>query len=421
MSEKSRDNKGRLLQDGERQRKDGRYEFRYIDKEGNRRSVYSWKLTSTDRAPKGKSCPYSLRELEKEINRDLEEEIKTNDGKESLNFFFDKYIGTKFELKQSTRTNYKYMYDKFVRDEIGKKQISKIKYSDIKKFYIHLIQEYGLKLNTLEIVNTVVHPTFTMAVRDDIIRMNPSDGVMAEIKKTQEWNKPKRHALTIAQQEAFVNFCQNNENYRHWMPIFTVFLGTGGRVGEILGLRWQDIDFGESVISINHNLVYRVQDDGTCEFHITTPKTRTGEREIPMISAVRDALMSEYHRQMISGFNQTEIDGYSGFVFQNRDGGVFLPNSINRAIQRIYKAYNEEELARAEKEGRDPELLPHFTVHNLRHTFCTRFCENETNLKVIQEIMGHADITTTMEVYNEATKEAKKSSLNALEGKIKIS
>lgn len=421
MSEKSRDSKGRLLQDGERQRKDGRYEFRYIDKDGNRRSIYSWKLTATDRAPKGKSSPYSLRELEKEIFKDLEEEIKTNEAKETLNYFFDRYIETKFELKQSTRTNYKYMYDKFVRDEIGKKQISKIKYSDIKKFYIRLIQEFGLKLNTLEIVNTVVHPTFTMAVRDDVIRMNPSDGVMAEIKKTQEWNKPKRHALTVAQQEAFVDFCKSNEIYQHWLPIITVFLGTGGRVGEILGLRWQDIDFGEGVISINHNLVYRVQDDGTCEFHITTPKTRTGEREIPMISAVRDALLSEYHRQMISGFNQTEIDGYSGFVFQNRDGGVFLPNSINRAIQRIYKAYNEEELARAEREGREPELLPHFTVHNLRHTFCTRFCENETNLKVIQEIMGHADITTTMEVYNEATKEAKKSSLNALEGKIKIS
>ena len=66
------------------------------------------------------------------------------------------------------------------------------------------------------------------------------------------------------------------------------------------------------------------------------------------------------------------------------------------------------------------ELLPHFSCHHLRHTFCTRFCENETNLKVIQEIMGHADITTTMDIYNEATKDKKKESFAGLEGKIKI-
>ena len=76
--------------------------------------------------------------------------------------------------------------------------------------------------------------------------------------------------------------------------------------------------------------------------------------------------------------------------------------------------------ADAKAEGREPELLPHFSCHHLRHTFCTRFCENETNLKVIQEIMGHADITTTMDIYNEATKDKKIESFAGLEGKIKI-
>ena len=94
---------------------------------------------------------------------------------------------------------------------------------------------------------------------------------------------------------------------------------------------------------------------------------------------------------------------------------------VNRAIDRILRDYNKEETVRAGEENRDPELLPHFSVHNLRHTFCTRFCENETNLKVIQEIMGHADISTTMNVYNEATREKKQESFANLEGKIKIS
>ena len=120
------------------------------------------------------------------------------------------------------------------------------------------------------------------------------------------------------------------------------------------------------------------------------------------------------------GFNQTVIDGYSGFIFVNRYGDVMNPSSINRAIDHIVRNYNKEEIERAKNENRSPELLPHFSVHNLRHTFCTRFCENETNMKVIQEIMGHADISTTMDVYNEATKEKKVESFANLEGKIKI-
>lgn len=113
--------------------------------------------------------------------------------------------------------------------------------------------------------------------------------------------------------------------------------------------------------------------------------------------------------------------GYTGFIFQNRYGDPLSPHSVNRAIDRICAAYIEDETVLADQEGRDPVLIRHFSAHNLRHTFCTRFCENERNIKVIQEIMGHADIETTMNIYAEATKEKKKESFSNLEGKIKIS
>lgn len=99
-------------------------------------------------------------------------------------------------------------------------------------------------------------------------------------------------------------------------------------------------------------------------------------------------------------------------------GYVHNPQTINRAIERIYTAFNEEEAVKAEKEHRKPLVIRHFSVHNLRHTFCTRFCENETNIKVIQDIMGHSDISTTMNIYAEAKK---KEAFDNLEGKIKIS
>ena len=96
------------------------------------------------------------------------------------------------------------------------------------------------------------------------------------------------------------------------------------------------------------------------------------------------------------------------------------PHCINRAIDRIFRDYNAEELVNAKNDGRNPLFLPHFSVHNLRHTFCTRMYENESNIKIIQEIMGHADITTTMDIYNEATMDKKRESFSNPEGIMRL-
>ena len=274
----------------------------------------------------------------------------------------------------------------------------------------------------MEIIHTIIHPIFTLAVRDNYIRINPATGAMAEIKKSHNWEKPKRHALTIAEQTAFIDYMRNHKVYNHWLPLFTVLLGTGCRIGEAIGLRWEDCDFDEGIISINHNMVYRkYEEDEKARFHIVTPKTSAGVRIVPMLSEVKAALQAEWETQKIVGFNESIVDGYTGLIFQNRYGDPLSPHSVNRAIDRICAAYIEDETVLADQEGRDPVLIRHFSAHNLRHTFCTRFCENERNIKVIQEIMGHADIETTMNIYAEATKEKKKESFSNLEGKIKIS
>ena len=417
-----RDTKNRLLGKGEYQKSDGRYMYRYVDSKGNKRFVYSWTLTQTDRPPKGKHSEKCLRELEKEIAKDLQDEIDSFKARKmTLNAFYEDYIEQKQELKTSTRTNYKYMYKKYVWDSIGRRKLPEIKYSDIKKFYNHLIREVGFKPNSMETIHTILHPIFATAVRDGYIRVNPTDGVMAEIKKSNDWEKPKRHALSVQEQEAFVEFTKSHSVYSHWLPLFTVLLGTGCRVGEIVGLTWDDCDFKNGIININHSLIYRPDEfTGKSGFYISTPKTKAGEREIPMFEAVRKALLNERLKQMQEGFNQTVIDGYSGFIFSNRFNGVLSPHNINRAIERITRDYNVAESELAVRQNREPLLLPHFSVHNLRHTFCTRMCENESNIKVIQEIMGHSDISTTMDVYNEATRDKKKESFAGLEGKMKI-
>lgn len=422
MAERRKDSKGRVLRDGETQRSDGKYMYRYTDASGERRTIYSWRLVETDKPPTGKRSVEPLREMEKRVRRDVEDGIISHTAdRTTLNDFYDAYIATKCELKSSTRTNYKYLYERHIRGGIGTKKISSIKYSDIKKFYIHLIQDTGLNLNSVENVQTVLHPIFRTAVRDGYIRVNPTDGVTAEIKRSVGWERPKRHALTVPQQERFIEFVSSHSAYRRWMTLFTVMLGTGARVGEIVGLRWEDCDFENNIIDINHNLTYRAQEDsGLCEFHVTVPKTNAGTRVVPMLKEVKEALLTEYARQKENGFNTFMIDGYTNFIFCGRPGEALNNHIINRTIEKIIRDANIEEQELAREERREPVLLPHFSCHHLRHTFCTRLCENESNIKIIQEIMGHRDIGTTMDVYNEATMEKKKESFAKLEGKIRL-
>lgn len=146
-----------------------------------------------------------------------------------------------------------------------------------------------------------------------------------------------------------------------------------------------------------------VGDSRTSVQKISKPKTEAGIRTVPMLDTVYDAFMLEREEQEENGFNQTVIDGMTGFVFVNRNGGGPNPQTINRTIKRISHSYNSEEVVKAKRERRDPIILPDFSCHHLRHTFCTRLCEHETNLKVIQAIMGHRNIETTMDIYAEAT------------------
>lgn len=389
-----KDEKGRVLKEGESKRSDGRYQFRYVAENGKRHTIYAKNLQD-------------LRKKEKDVLKKVEEGIKTTEDKVTLNDIYELYINNKAELKPSTRANYKYLYNKYVKNSIGYKKINTFKYSDINIFYRKLLKE-GFKIHSLESVHSVLHPVFTLAVRDGYIRNNPTDGIIAELKKSMRWVAPKRHSLTIDEQKKIMNFVKNSDIFNRWLNLLTVLLGTGMRISELCGLRWKDCDFEENLISINHNLIYKLQENGKTEFHITTPKTNAGTRIIPMLDVVKDALLNEYEKQKIEGFNKTIIDGFSGFIFKTRDGNVTTQHNVTRAIKRIVLQYNKEEMLNAEIESRPPVFIREFTAHSLRHTFCTRFCENESNVKVIQEIMGHSDISTTMNVYAEATLDTKK-------------
>ena len=410
MAKTRKDLRGRSLRKGEVQRaSDKRYMYTYTDPLGRRKFIYANDLTQ-------------LREKEENLLKDQLDGLDIYvAGKATLNETFDRYISTKYNLRESTRSSYLYTYDHYVRETFGLKRIAEIKYSDVLQFYYHLLNQQGISLGTLDSVHCLLHPTFQLAVRDEIIRKNPTDGVMKEISRESGKNRGVRHALTIEQQRCFMEYIANHPIYYHWWPMFTILLGTGCRIGEALGLRWQDLDFENRVISINHSLVYYpANGSNKCVLRVSLPKTDAGIRTIPMLDIVKDAFEMLYEEQKENGFNETEIDGMTGFIFCNRFGSVPNPQTVNHTIKRIANNYNADEVVRAKKEHRDPIILPNFSCHHLRHTFCTRLCENETNLKVIQSIMGHKNIETTLDIYAEATEKKKQESFENLAAKLDI-
>lgn len=422
-STKRRDSNNRVLEKGEYQKKQsGIYEYRYKDIHGKTRSIYSWRLTASDSTPAGKGKCEPLRDMITAIKRDVSNNIDTYTAKTTtLNQRFEIYMESKINLRRSTRQNYTYMYDKYVRDTVGRMKMCDIKYSIIQRLYNSMITKKGLKPNSMEILHTILNPIFERAVWDNLIDSNPCPKAMKQIRNSDTWVKEKKASLTEEQQRVFMKFLESSPTYRHWSNILTVLLGTGVRIGECLGLTWLECNFDENVIEITHTLNYRKQEDGHCRHYVEfVPKTNAGERRIPMFDEVRAALLEEKARQEREGTAGTVIDGVSGWCFTNRYGTVFTESSINDAIERIIRAYNKAEQIAAAGEGRTPFLLPHFTCHQLRHTFCTRMVEVEPRAKVVQAMMGHADSRTTLDIYAEVEERTKKEAALQLQGKIFI-
>ena len=388
------------MKEGEYQRSCGTYEFKWRDKSGGRHSISAVTLEE-------------LREKELDVLRDVLDGVKADKNNLTINDLYNSWVQLKRGLKDNTFSNYKYMYTMFVEPDFGKRKIVDLKRSDIRSFYNYLADERHVQINTIDCIHTVLHQVLELGVEDDYLRYNPSDNALKELKKARNFESTKRRALTVPEQELFEAYLSRQGQYHRWYPIFIIMLWTGMRVGEVTGLRWCDIDLEDDTISVNHTLVYYdKRNDERCTFAINTPKTAAGERIIPMLPKVKEAFMMEKQYQEECGLeSRAVVDGYRDFIFINRFGNVQHQGTLNKALSRIVRDCNFEILDKPHK--KDAVILPKFSNHSLRHTFTTRMCEAGVNLKVMQEILGHADAETTMDIYAEATKELKKSELDS--------
>lgn len=392
-----------VLQKGEYQVNENKYSYRWTDCYGKRHAIYATDLDE-------------LRIKEQKIELNKLEGIKEPPSTLTVENLYETWRNLKRGIKTSTLAGYIYVFDSLIRPSFGKKRVINVKRSDVRAFYISLLEERGIALSTVENVHNVLQQVFQYAVDDDILRKNPCDRVLREIKVTySNLKSEKKKSLSLKQEINFLKFIYNDERYQHWFPTFFIMSNTGLRVGELTGLRWKDIDLEEGTIDVNHSLRYFDHKDSKgCYFSINTPKTINGYRKVVMTEAVKQAFRMEKEYQELAGLeSKDEIDGYDDFIFINRFGHIQHQGTLNKALRRIIRDFNVAAVAKGKTDPED--MLPHFSCHILRHTYATRLIECGSNVKFVQYQMGHSEIQTTFDTYVSVSAEFKNKEIHSFE------
>lgn len=366
MAGKRKDRNGRVLKTGENQRKNGTYDYRYTDSHGKVRCIYAKTLED-------------LRKKEATIQRDLADGIDYAAGEISVADLVDRYMSLKRDIGHNTKRAYGTVINRIKESEFGQMKVRNVKLSDAKRFYIDL-HDTGSKRNTISIYHSVLRPTFEMAVDDDMIRKNPFKFKVADIIPD---DAVKRTALTKQQQENYLRFIQENGQDNYYDDI-VILMGTGLRVSELYGLTKKDVDFKKRLIFIDHQLCRTAEKP----YFVKSPKTSSGVRCIPMSDVVYMALKRVAANRQ-SPTVELLVDGYSGFLFLDKAGmpkvAMHLENYMRGMQKKMERIYGKS--------------FPRVTPHVLRHTFCTNMQRAGIDVKSLQYLMGHSNVSVTLDVY----------------------
>lgn len=379
MSER-RDNKNRKLWTGESQDKDGRYVYKYTDAFGKRKALYSWRLTEADATPKGKRKDLSLREKEKLLQKEVSDGIVPDGGNMTVLELVKRYVSQKRGVRHNTEANYKFVINIIAKEPFGQKRIDKVKLSDAKAWLIKL-QDDGRGYSTIHTVRGVIRPAFQMAMDDDLIRRNPFEFQLCTVVVN---DSVTREAITRKQERQFLDFIKNDKHFCRYYDGIYILFHTGLRISEFVGLTIADIDFKNRKINVDHQL----QRKRNMEYIIEETKTDAGVRQIPMTDDVYDC----FQRIIANRKNpkvEPMIDGKIGFLYLDKNEMPMVALHWEKYFQHIREKYNSIYKVQ----------MPIITPHVCRHTFCSNMAKSGMNPKTLQYIMGHSDISVTLNTY----------------------
>ena len=387
MSEKRRDNRNRILREGEYQRTDGRYRYRYIDEDGKEKNVYSWRLDKNDPTPRDKKRELSLREKEKQIQADLFDHIVTRGGNYTVVELVEKYTSLKTGVGHNTKAGYKTVINILNKEAFGKQRIDKIRLSDAKAWLIKLQQVDGRGYSSIHSIRGVLRPAFQMAVDDDLIRKNPFGFELASVIVN---DSVTREAITRKQERELLKFIKDDKHFCRYYDAIYILFNTGLRISEFCGLTFSDLEFDQKRIKVDHQL----QRTSQMKYVIGAPKTESGIRYVPMSEEVVACF-----RRIIANRKTPKVEpmveGYAGFLFLDKNDMPMVALHWEKYLEHIIQKYNR--IYRIQ--------MPKVTPHALRHTFCSRCFEKGITPKVVQQLMGHAHYSTTIDIYTHISEE----------------
>lgn len=349
-----------------RQRPDGTWELRF-SVDGKRYSVY------------GKSQK-ECRANELQRRKEIEERAYTRNNALTLDGYFDEWIRHKAQtVSENSIGIYTRSYRLHIGPALGKRRIKDIERREVMQFQEAMHKD--LSTSTVKMIMTTLHQILKSAVMDEVIPRNVCDMVPGVKPKATETSAREtiHRALTGKEVQTIFKYLEASA----YINVFRLLILTGMRVGECCALQWRDIDWKNHVIHIRRTITRNAA--GIPVMGHTT-KTRKSARDIPINGEIEKILRRQ--RDIYEDLYGGTVQPMDARVFNNEHGGILSTHRIGDALCVALK--------RAEKDG---ENIPHFSLHAFRDTFASMAAQNGMDMNVLKEILGHASLAMTSDLY----------------------
>lgn len=382
----------------------------YKKKIKNGKEYYFYRLRHDNLKNPKDVCAKTVKELEEKIKNIVTElDYGVISGKEKFGPFLEKWLyDIKFmNIKNTTKSMYEAPYRNYIKNSsLCKLKLTEVTRDKVQAFYNDL-QKKNVGIPTIRVIHLIIGAALRYAYNNDMIIKDFTKAlILPKISETDRLKKDEEiHVFTMEQQKIYVENIKDNP----YKLIFLTALYSGLRQSELLALTWDDIDFEKNILSVNKIAKYQkiINREGTGENKIIvqTPKSISSIRKVPIPQTLANIL--KQHRAELNkkkllvgkSFNSKNL------IFYNPKGDYYSGKLIyyyfTKSINDINKTIKNK--------------LPVITFHDLRHTYATRLFELGENPKTVQELLGHSNISITLNIYTHVMDETKQNTVNKLD------